>query len=62
MSNSIKIKVKDSKSKFIALDTNDKSKVIAEGLTVKSVNKKAKKTGKDFFLMFVPKSGQTHIF
>jgi hypothetical protein len=62
MANSIKINVKNTHSRFVALALNSSGKVLAEGLTPKSVTEKAKKTGKDFSLMYVPQSGQTHIY
>ena len=62
MSNSIAIYPKSIRTKFVALDTNNKRNIIAEGTTVKSVVHKAQKTGKDFSIMYVPKAGQKYIF
>lgn len=62
MRNLIKLNIKNSGSKFAAIDLNDWKSVIAEGITVESVKKKAGKSGREYFTMFVPKKGKTYIF
>ena len=62
MRNSIKLNIKNSNSKFSAINLSDWESVIAEGTTVKSVEKKDGKSGKEYFTMFVPKRGKTYIF
>lgn len=62
MSQGITIKMKNIRSRFVALDVTDKSRVVAEGNTALSVAKKAKKTGKPFTMMFVPAAGTRYIF
>lgn len=62
MASSIKLNVKNSNSRFAAIDLNNWKSVIAEGTTVKSVEEKAGKSGKKYFTMFVPKKGKTYIF
>ena len=55
------IKPKDPKSKWVALAIFENDKIIAEGIEPDDVIEKAKKTGKEFSLMFVPKKGTTYI-
>ena len=57
MSNAIKIRPKHPRTKFVALDLYDPSKIIAEGTTPEVVVKRARKTGKEFSIMFIPKPG-----
>ena len=53
---------KDKDSRWVALDMFDGDKIIAEGKEPGEVTEKAKKTDKQFMLMFVPKQGETYIF
>ena len=58
----IKIIPQNPKTKYVAIDISNKSNIIAEGISIESVVKKANKTGIDYSLMFVPKVGQVCIF
>lgn len=62
MTKRVKIRVRSSHSRFVALDVNRKSCVIAEGRTAKSVSQKAEKSGKAFSLMYIPSPSKTYIF
>ena len=62
MANTIKLNIKNANSKFAAIDLSDWKNVIAEGNSVESVVKKAKKSGNEYFTMFVPKKSKTYIF
>jgi hypothetical protein len=61
MNNTIKINPKNPNTRYVALDINNRSIIIAEGKTIKSVIKKATKTGKEYILSFVPKPGIKYI-
>jgi hypothetical protein len=56
------IKPKNPDSRWVALDLFDDDKIIAEGIDPSDVTEKAKITGKQFMLMFVPNQGETYIF
>lgn len=58
----IKIIPQNPRTKYVAIDIRNKSNIIAEGISVKSVVRKADKTGIDYSLMFVPKAGQICIY
>jgi hypothetical protein len=62
MKDAIKIKMRNVRSRFVALDLRDRTKVVAEGRTAEAVAKKAEKTGKPFSMLFVPAKGKRHIF
>ncbi|MGQ0829420.1 MAG: DUF5678 domain-containing protein [Bacteroidota bacterium] len=53
---------KNANSRWVAIDIIDSDTIIAEGKSPEEVSEKAKKTGKQFMLMFVPKQGETYIF
>lgn len=53
---------KNPRTKYMALDFNDQSKIVAEGTTIKSVIRKAEKTGRRFILMPVLEGNCTYIF
>ena len=55
------IKTKKPDSRWVALDISSIDKIIAEGKEPGDVIIEAKKTGKEFTLMFVPKLGDTYI-
>ena len=57
----VRIKPKSKRSRFVALDVNDRRTIVAEGTTAKSTITKARRTGKDFSMMFVPAPNQTYI-
>ncbi len=56
------IKVSNPENRWVALDIIDSNVVISEGKSPEEVAQLAKKTGKEFILMFVPKKGETYIF
>jgi len=55
------IKTKSPDSMWVALDNSNSNVIITEGKTPDAVTNAAIKTGKEFTLMFVPKSGVTYI-
>ena len=55
------IRPKSKRTRFVALDPKDPETIIAEGTTVKSVMRKARKTGKDFSMMFIPRGDRDYI-
>lgn len=57
----IQIRPRSKRSRFVAIDLIDRRTVIAEGVTAKSVAKKAEKTGKQFSMMFVPRRDATYV-
>jgi len=57
----IKIRPRSKQSRFLALDIQDRGKIIAEGRTARSTVQKAEKTGKAFTMFTVPPSGHTLI-
>jgi hypothetical protein len=62
MTHSIKFNLRRGKSKFVALQATDKTKVVAEGQTAEAVARKAEKTGRPFSIMFVPAKGRNYVF
>ncbi len=62
MTHSIKINIRNVRSKFVALDVKDRTRIIAEGRTAESAARKARKCGKPFSMMFVPARGRTYVF
>jgi phage/plasmid primase-like uncharacterized protein len=58
ISQAICIKTKNKNSRFVALSVQKLGKVIAEGRSVKSVIKKAEKSGKQFSMMYIPPKGK----
>ena len=61
MSKAVQIKVRDSHARYVALSTDRAHRVIVEGRTAKSVARKARETGQNFSMMFLPKKGHTYI-
>ena len=55
------IKTKDPNSRWVALDFEDRHTIIAEAVEPADVIKVANELGKEFFLSFVPKPGDTYI-
>lgn len=62
MSNTMEISPSSPRTRFVALDVKDRNKILAEGITAKSTITKARKTGKNFILAFVPKRDETYIY
>ncbi|MEX0813655.1 MAG: DUF5678 domain-containing protein [Chitinophagales bacterium] len=62
MTATLNINPKNPDSRWIAVNVKDNSKIIAEGKTPQEVIKKAKKTGVNYILSFVPKKDSTYIF
>jgi hypothetical protein len=57
-SQAISIKTQNKNSRFVALNVQKLGEVVAEGRFVKSVIKKAEKSGKQFSMMYVPPKGK----
>ena len=55
----IKIEKRKPRSRYVAIDSNGGSKVIAEGMTLAATIKRAEKICKDYTLMFVGKKSKT---
>ncbi|TFH12763.1 MAG: hypothetical protein E4H02_12830 [Lentisphaerales bacterium] len=62
MQKTVNISVRNKNSRYVALDLRKQNEVIAEGRTAASVADKARKTGRQFSMMFVPKRGKTYVF
>ena len=56
----ITITPKNPESRWVTLDDNNN--IISEGITPDEAIEMAKKTGKEYTLMFVPEQGNTYIF
>ncbi len=56
------LKIKNPRSRYIAIWRGDRKTVLAEGLKIQTVLKKATSTGKSFAMMAVPPIGQKCIY
>lgn len=57
---SIEVSPKNPDSKWVALDNYNK--IISEGVNPENVVAEAQKKSDDFFMMFIPKEGNSYIF
>ena len=62
MQKTVNISVRNKNSRYVALDLRKQNEVIAEGRTAAAVADKARKMGRQFSMMFVPKRGKTYVF
>ena len=58
----IKVKTQRPRSCFAAVESRNTAKVIAEGVSVSSVIKKAEKTGVAFSLTYILQPNRTYVF
>lgn len=57
----VAIKPRKASSRYVAIDLQSRSKIIAEGTTARATVNKAEKTGKAYSMMFLPKKNATYI-
>lgn len=61
MKDTIEIRPKSPRSRWVAISLDEKSDILSEGIKLAVVAKKAEKTGKLFSLQYMPKANRTYI-
>lgn len=62
MKDIIEIKPKNPRSRWVAVSLDKKTEILAEGIKLVTVVKKAEKTGRVFVMQWIPISNHTNIF
>jgi len=57
----IAIKPKNRNTRFVALDAQDKSHILVEGVNAASVSRRAQALGCPFTMLYIPRKNETHI-
>lgn len=62
MAHAVKVRVKSSRSRYVALDAGDKRKVLVEGKTLREVADRAGQLHQAYTILYVPEAGRTYVF